>query len=141
MEILEIPELYNLIYGYLYTYPEATCLVGLQSSFIDYLERIANKSEMDWHVTRLFLVDDILHSIDDKPAVIYERGTCYWYRNGKIHRERKDETGLILPAMISSSTRYWSLGGTCIYGTMNKNLSRMEWWYIYFRQKLYFLLN
>ena len=28
-----------------------------------------------------------LHSFNDEPAVIYEDGIKYWYKNGIIHRE------------------------------------------------------
>jgi len=34
------------------------------------------------------------------PAVIYADGTRWWYRNGKLHREEKDKNGLVLPAVI-----------------------------------------
>lgn len=32
-------------------------------------------------------VAGMLHSLDDKPAVIYADGTRWWYRGGRVHRE------------------------------------------------------
>ena len=34
------------------------------------------------------------------PAIIYANGSQRWWKNGKLHRECKDENGLVLPAMI-----------------------------------------
>jgi len=33
------------------------------------------------------------------PAIIFWYGK-YWYKNGKIHRDEKDENGRVLPAII-----------------------------------------
>ena len=32
-------------------------------------------------------LDKKLHSVDDKPSVIYADGTKFWYRHGKLHRD------------------------------------------------------
>lgn len=48
-------------------------------------------------------VNKKLHSFDDQPSVIYNDGTKWWYRDGKIHREKG-------PAVINSNgvEEWWS---------------------------------
>ena len=48
----------------------------------------------------------VLHSFDDKPAVIWADGTQYWCKNGKIHRDED------LPAIIhADGTQEWHKNG------------------------------
>lgn len=71
-------------------------------------------------------LDGRLHSFDDKPAIIDERGTKFWYKNGQVHR------GNDLPALITVGERLieWHRHGNIhrdgkpavIYGYTQ------EWW-------------
>ena len=50
-------------------------------------------------------LNGILHSFDDRPAVITASGNRGWYRNGKLHRENG-------PAVIRSDGTYeWYING------------------------------
>jgi len=60
----------------------------------------------------------IYHSFDDEPAMIYDNGTKYWYKDGLLHRDNN------LPAIIYSDgdcgyykneNRYWFINGTEYY--------------------------
>ena len=42
----------------------------------------------------------ILHRDGDKPAVIYNDGTMFWYKEGKIHRDG-DKPAVIYPDGVS----------------------------------------
>lgn len=48
-----------------------------------------------------------LHSFDDRPAIVYESsGAQYWYKNGKLHRDRDK------PAVIDrEGAQYWYKNG------------------------------
>ena len=48
-----------------------------------------------------------LHSYDDKPAVEYKNGDCFWYKNGNFHRDNG------LPAIIrGNGTKQWWINGS-----------------------------
>ncbi len=103
--MINIPkELKNMIFGYIYNYPEATCVKDINPSLLSYLLKISVCTEiLDEHDNWYFYVDGILHSIDDKPSQILFDGTQKWFRNGKLYRASLDENGLTLPAYIGAN--------------------------------------
>ena len=51
----------------------------------------------------------VLHSFDDKPAVIEADGTQIWYKNGNLHRDND------LPAVIyKNGTQEWYKNGNLV---------------------------
>jgi hypothetical protein len=46
-----------------------------------------------------FYYQNILHSFNDQPAIIYANGTMKWYQHGNLHRDKD------LPAVIYSNGR------------------------------------
>ena len=52
--------------------------------------------------------DGKIHSIGDKPAVIWSSGNKFWYKNGKYHRDGDK------PAVIwSNGDKSWYKNGKC----------------------------
>ena len=60
----------------------------------------------------------ILHSFDDEPAMIYDNGTKFWFKNGKKHRDNN------LPALIwyngdvvfyKNGKQYWIINNKKYY--------------------------
>jgi len=46
------------------------------------------------------------------PTIVRKNGTKEWYKNGKFHRDERDENGFTLPAIIySNGTREWYKDG------------------------------
>jgi len=41
-----------------------------------------------------------LHSFNDKPAIVWDDGSKWWYKKGELHRENK-------PAIESVGARWW----------------------------------
>ncbi len=94
-------DLENMVHGYTHTYPEA-CEDCSDVSLLKYLKLIAVREMCIGTVgERRFLVDGVLHSEDDKPAIIWRNGSLSWYRNGIPHRATIDEDGLVLPCQIN----------------------------------------
>ena len=61
-------------------------------------EKVIKKTKDD--IRTGYLDDDgnfILHSFGDDPAMIYDNGTKYWYKDGLVHRDNN------LPAVIRSN--------------------------------------
>ncbi len=105
----------NIALGYLFIYPKAEALFPKRRSLLRYLRSIVVRTTT---VKRGYeanivehLVDGILHSMDDEPAVIYGNSR-YWYFNAHIHRSKVDNDGLVLPAIIRD----------------NKNSYELEWY-------------
>lgn len=51
--------------------------------------------------TKCWYDNGLLHRGNDKPAIIYQNTTLEWYRYGKLHRD--SELGTLLPSVIYSN--------------------------------------
>ncbi len=103
-------EIKHMIQSFLFTYPEVD-RVDIRSAnpkFVNYMKSIAVRTTKINDADVEFYVDDILHneesptiignnlhwyrngvlhSEDDKPAVIYQDGDLRWFKDGYLHRE------------------------------------------------------
>ena len=56
------------------------------------------------------------------PAIIWSNGNQFWYKNGKCHRNDRDENGKTLPAIIwSNGTQQWFRNGQCHRDDLDEN--------------------
>ena len=81
------------------------------------------------------------------PAIIYSTGTQLWYKNGRCHRDERDENGRVLPAYINSNgDLYWYRNGKQHRDDLAENGKVLpaivcsdgflEWWIDDVKQKL-----
>jgi len=86
-------------------------LLSLESEQIDIEYIICNKQT----ITEKFgdeIYDSIFgrfHKEKDEPSIIMKRKST-WHRNDKMHRTRKDENGLTLPARKSKYCEWYNNG-------------------------------
>jgi len=59
-------------------------------------EKIIREFKYETETGYFFKDDFILHSFDDEPALVWDDGAKYWYKDDKIHRDNN------LPAVIYS---------------------------------------
>lgn len=80
-----------------------------------------------------------LHRENDLPAVVFANGTQHWFRNGKLHRDSKDQKGKTLPAVIAKGNKMWYSNGNLHRDDVNgagEQLPAVKWangtkkWYI-----------
>lgn len=64
-----------------------------------------SKTVVDTDGTIKTYLDGLLHSIDDRPAIVYKDGRREWYKYGNLHRDGDK------PAIITNETQIWYKDG------------------------------
>ncbi len=122
-------EIEHMIQSFLFTYPEVDCIAvrSANPKFVNYMKNIAVRTVKIQGANVEFYMDGvchneesptiirndsywykngILHSENDKPAVVGQNGNQYWFRDGKSHR------GGDKPAvMYQNGDQYWFKDG------------------------------
>jgi hypothetical protein len=76
----------------------------MDESFYDYCK--SRNFPVDGSVTyknrQYNFVNGLLHSVDDKPALIVDDiiPEKTWFKNGVVHRDSRDENGFLNPAIV-----------------------------------------
>lgn len=74
--------------------------------------KVVVKKGKYWYKNGMWFVCDMGVFNMKNGKVLDERGNCFWYKKGKLHREERDAEGFLLPALIyRNGTKQWGTGG------------------------------